>query len=991
MRIGLRPDHHYSDNRMRNKIGYAGRAIALGTALTGAICMCGQTMLFPAGSQSAVLPDARGYAARGNMMANDANIRGAVDQYTQALRLLPEGEGRERELWDNTVASLAIPGTDAMGAVEDFIDNYPASPRRELAMLAIGDILYDRGEWNAALKAYILVDPEALNPSAAEDHTLHMGYCLLKAAQFDRARAMFESLTGTSLANDARFYMGYISYVKGEYADARRDFEAVDRAAGMPAAMADYYLAQIAYMRKDYKQAATLARRVAALQGVEPEFEYEALRVAGESLYEQGKAKEAMEYLDRYAAICPSPRISALYILGVEDYNQGRWKEAIERLTPVTEDRDVMGQSAYLFIGQSYMHLNNFNAAAMAFEKANHTGGDPKVQEAALYNLAIARMQGGKTPFGNSAGLLEEFLERFPNSEYVPLVADYLVKGYMNDNNYEAALEAIDKVQHPNDAVLAIKQMVLYSLGTRELQRSQPRAALGHLREASRMERLSPEVAAEATLWMGECQYKLAEYADAVKSYNSYLRQSSGSPRNRALAYYDLGYARFALKNFKDAKSDFRKFLKQPAGAEKHMIADAWNRLADCDYYTRNFTEAAENYREAYEANPQGGDYPVYQQGIMKGLTRNYEGKIETLNNLMTEFPGSPLVPTALLEIGESYGELGQEGRAVETYTALVSRYPSTDQGRQGQLMLAITYLNSGNRSRAIDHYRKVVEMYPSSEQARVAAEDLKQLYADEGRIDEYVSLMERVPDAPRIETAELAELTLQSAEKAKESGREADALRLATEVVERFPDSPQAVDALPIKAEAELAKGDAEAALLSYRALEQKASSAHSLNKARMGIMQVSRDMTDYTTALEMADLLLGSSALGASEQDEVAFTKALALNATGKGEEAVEIWKKLAKDPETLNGTKSALYLAQYHFDKGQNDKALKEINALIDANPPHDYWLARGFILLSDILRAKGETFEADEYLRSLKENYPGSEPDIFRMIDERHSGN
>ena len=357
----------------------------------------------------------------------------------------------------------------------------------------------------------------------------------------------------------------------------------------------------------------------------------------------------------------------------------------------------------------------------------------------------------------------------------------------------------------------------------------------------------------------------------------------------------------------------------------------------------------------------------------------------------MTEFPGSPLVPTALLEIGESYGELGQEGRAVETYTALVSRYPSTDQGRQGQLMLAITYLNSGNRSRAIDHYRKVVEMYPSSEQARVAAEDLKQLYADEGRIDEYVSLMERVPDAPRIETAELAELTLQSAEKAKESGREADALRLATEVVERFPDSPQAVDALTIKAEAELAKGDAEAALLSYRALEQKASSAHSLNKARMGIMQVSRDMTDYTTALEMADLLLGSSALGASEQAEVAFTKALALNATGKGEEAVEIWEKLAKDPETLNGTKSALYLAQYHFDKGQNDKARKEINALIDANPPHDYWLARGFILLSDILRAKGETFEADEYLRSLKENYPGSEPDIFRMIDERHSGN
>ncbi len=60
---------------------------------------------------------------------------------------------------------------------------------------------------------------------------------------------------------------------------------------------------------------------------------------------------------------------------------------------------------------------------------------------------------------------------------------------------------------------------------------------------------------------------------------------------------------------------------------------------------------------------------------------------------------------------------------------------------------------------------------------------------------------------------------------------------------------------------------------------------------------------------------------------------------------------------------------------------------MNALIDANPPHNYWLARGFILLSDILRSQGSDFEADEYLRSLRQNYPGTESDIFRMIDER----
>ena len=158
--------------------------------------------------------------------------------------------------------------------------------------------------------------------------------------------------------------------------------------------------------------------------------------------------------------------------------------------------------------------------------------------------------------------------------------------------------------------------------------------------------------------------------------------------------------------------------------------------------------------------------------------------------------------------MAESYGELGSTGRAIETYTTLVSRYPSTSQGRQGQLLLAITYLNDGNRAQAMEHYKKVVTRYPSSDEARVAADDLKQLYADEGRVGDYVAFINGVPDAPKPETAELAELTLQSAQRAMEQNRDADALAHAAEVVNKYPDSPQAVEALAIKADVEFRQG---------------------------------------------------------------------------------------------------------------------------------------------------------------------------------------
>ena len=57
------------------------------------------------------------------------------------------------------------------------------------------------------------------------------------------------------------------------------------------------------------------------------------------------------------------------------------------------------------------------------------------------------------------------------------------------------------------------------------------------------------------------------------------------------------------------------------------------------------------------------------------------------------------------------------------------------------------------------------------------------------------------------------------------------------------------------------------------------------------------------------------------------------------------------------------------------------------LINAGTSHNYWLARAFIVLSDALRRQGKVFEADEYLKSLRNNYPGADDDIQQMVSER----
>ncbi len=729
----------------------------------------------------------------------------------------------------------------------------------------------------------------------------------------------------------------------------------------------------------------------------------------------------AIPYLRKYLSSTDDPLPSTRYILGVSQYQAGKYAEAIESFEPVTRFDNAMGQSAYLFIGQSSLKTGNAEAALMAFDKALRMGFDKQVQETAYYNYAVARMQGKTIPFGSSVKTFENFLERYPNSHYAPQVQEYIVTGYMTDNDYESALRSIEKIRNPSDGILAAKQQVLYTLGTRDLSSGNVDRAQQRLSEAKKLSSHNESLARETDLWIGECHYRKREYNAAAESYLAYINHAPKDAANLAIAYYDLGYARFGQNRFGEALSDFAKAVENPRGLKPETIADAFDRIGDCHYYDSRFSQAAENYEKAFAANPATGDYPLYQQGIMKGLSRDHKGKIADLDQMLERFPRSGLAASALLEKAESYIELKDNAKAIQTYQKLGKEYPATAQGRNGYLQLAITYLNAGERKRAIETYKEVITSYASSDEAKVAADDLKRIYAEEGDLQGFASFINSVPDAPRIDAAEMDQLAYDAAEQAflegkgssrlegylkqnpkgenrapalaylaaeaKANGKDGDALKYATEAVERYPDTEAAEDALAVKAQIEYSQGKGEMALNSYKQLEKRASTSQNLNAARMGIMRVSRDLDRNQDVINAAKALLSSSTVGAEQKSEITFTYACSLDAVGESAEAEKLWSGLASDADDLYGAKSAVYLGQHYYDRGDLKNARKIVEALIDSQTPHEYWLARGFILLSDINRKEGKSFEANEYLRVLRENYPGKEADIFHMIDER----
>lgn len=973
--------------------------------------------------------DATGLATRGMIFFDGKNYIGATDRFVEAVRSAVQtsslSEVTRRELQRVlTVSEVTAGAPDAIQKVSSWLTSNMTSPCRGDMMLLLADLLLEKGNAGEARLLYRSIDIDALCPMLRDDYLYHSAYADMVLADYAAARAGFENpelLASEDYGNGARFYLGYISYVDRDYAGALQRWDSVNPYT-LPGRMADYYKAQIAYYNGRFDEALRLSRQLLkSTDNVPTMFTAEINRIAGESLYQKGEPAQSIPYLKKYLAEVETPELSTLYILGLASYEEGDYAGAVKSLTPVTAQKSAMGQSAYLYIGQALLRTGDDNGAIMAFNRALSMDIDPVVTENAYYNYAVAKSRGGGVPFASAVTTFEEFLTRYPNSRYADDVAGYIVTGYVTDGNYEAALKSINRIKNPSPAIMAAKQKVLYMLGANLLATDKPAEAVKMLSQGRQLAAYDEQTAYETSLVLGEALYRTGDYDLSAAALLEYLEKAPEKAPNRPVALYDLGYTRMAQKEWGKAQLNFERLVAEPGNLTDITLADSYSRLGDARYYQRNWGGAAEAYSEAYRLNPGGGDYPLFQQAVMQGYNRDYSAKLATLNELLNAFPTSAIVPDALLEKAEAYIQLRQPEKASGVYRELISDYSETAQGRRAYLFLAADYAGNGDIDKAITTYQDLIRIAGTSDEARLADEAVKRLHAERGTLDEYTAFVEQIDGAPTLNAAEAETLAWNAAEhaclggkgvallekyvkdypsgaytvkalvylleNARENDNEGDTYRWASYLVNAYPDNAATEQALVIKAEIDYSRGRGLDALQVWEKLEQKASTTETRNTARMGIMRVARDINDSKKMRAAADALLKSSTLGAEDKTEAAFSRALAMSLDGETEGAITAWKELAGNTNDVYGAKAAVYAAEALNSLERYAESAKLMEDFVNSGTPHTYWLARGFVALSDAYAGQGRQFEAREYIKALKENYPGDETDIFEMIEER----
>jgi TolA-binding protein len=104
-----------------------------------------------------------------------------------------------------------------------------------------------------------------------------------------------------------------------------------------------------------------------------------------------------------------------------------------------------------------------------------------------------------------------------------------------------------------------------------------------------------------------------------------------------------------------------------------------------------------------------------------------------------------------------------------------------------------------------------------------------------------------------------------------------------------------------------------------------------------------------------------------------EATFIRAKARYSLNEFDEALVDFRKTATEITSVEGAESKYRVAELLFRNGNTEESEKVVTQFIDQNSPHQFWMAKVFLLLADISIKKGDSLQARATLQSLKEYY------------------
>lgn len=708
---------------------------------------------------------------------------------------------------------------------------------------------------------------------------------------------------------------------------------------------------------------------------------------------------------------------SAAFALGDSYYRAKRYREAIAPLSYAATDQGRLGDLSQLLLGNTYMQLKETIEAINAYTLAARSE-DRDLRLPALYNNALLQYERGVGNFGQSVKLALEVVQSYPETKEAEAMNDLMADIFYQTKDYKASLETISLLKKPGSRILEVKQYLFYKEAMRLLGESRGQEATNSFREA-------------LALGNRSAYYALSAYQEALRNskvaswteVERYAREAESTAHTEELrqqARYLKGYALYNTQRYQEAYKLFATLEERVVGQE--LRSDALLRMGDCLYQRKaELDKVRELYLLSDKILPGGNNLALFRLSDLYGLKGNYQAQVETIDKVLSRSEASSLTPSLLYTKARAQILMQKEDRkALETLKELRREYPASRYARLGGLEEGMLLYNMGDRDASKKVYKEIISSYSETREARSAVDNLKNIYLSEDKMDEFLSYTRSLPKSLSYSAEEEAHLRFMQLEERYRKGS-ANTIADLEHYLEQYPEATDSAKAKWLlcrrylsqgektKAEAlllelskegvvqeiqtpallELSKmrsqdGDYTKALAGYQVLlGEKALDREQQEEALIGALRAAYKLKDSKTLLSMSEESALSTLTG-KNLEEARLLRARALASIKSYDEAVKQLSMVKADQNTPIGAEKVVLLAQIELERGRKKEAKERLRAMIEESTSEQYWLARAFILLSEIYYLEGDRYTASQYLESLQDNYPENNDDIPERI-------
>jgi tetratricopeptide (TPR) repeat protein len=939
---------------------------------------------------------------------NNEQYQAAQTLFEKVGAVTKDGETKANSAYYVANAAVRLNQFGADRLMEDFVENYPTSTKKNSAFADVAEYYFETGKYPYALKWYNKVDQGALSRGEMDKFNFNYGYALFSSQKGKEAERYLQKVANSPVyGSQAKYYLGYIAYQADDYERANERFDQITDQDVLQEKLS-YYQADMNFKLGKFEEAIALAKK--QLPKADRREVSELNKIIGESYFNLGQYANAIPYLEQYKGKQGKWSNTDYYLLGYSHYKQQDYESAIGQFNKIIGGTNSVSQNAYYHLAECYVKVDKKQEALNAFRNAAQMDFSPEIQKDAFLNYARLSYEVGNA-YEPVPQVITQYLEKYPNAENQQEMQNLLVDSFITSKNFEGAMALLEA--NKNYASREVFQKVAYFRGVELFMAGDHEGASQHFAKSLN----NPEdglFQARALYWKAEADYLLNRFDVAAAGFSKFKQLPAAA---RVQEYqdvdYSLAYAHFKQRQYKEAITYFSAFTAK-GSTDVEKWNDGYLRLGDSHYATRSYWPAIETYNKALALSGPEKDYATYQKAMCYGFVDRSAQKIEHLERFVAQFPNSSLKDDALYELGNTFIAEGNESEGLKAYDRLITEYKGSSLVPQALMRQGLVHYNAARNEAALAKFKTVVRDFPKTQEAIQAVATAKLIYVDMGRVNEYASWVQGL-DFVEVTNAELDNATYDSAQKQNMEGKTEAAIRGYKNYLEEFPNGLHTVNAHFNLAQLYFGKGDRPAALPHYTYVADRSSSEYAEQAltrvceilvgnndytgalpyllklegraniqqnrtfARSNLMKGYYGQRNYPKTLEYAEKVLATPSIDDRIKSDAQVMIARAAMATGNEEKAATAYTEVLKIASGEIAAEALYYNAYFQNKEGDYASSNGAVQRLAKDYASYKEWGGKGLVLMAKNFYALGDAYQATYILDSVIANF-GQYPEL-----------